>query len=654
MFPQAPSWARSLGQLAALALLLGCAAEGRTPAPGRAALRLLHTTDLHSHLSDFPALAHGARSLAAGDDEAEPLAGASGLPSDGGTRSRARLGGVARLATLLAEARAEAPDALYLDSGDLLEGAEEFLSGGGELELRALSALGLAATALGNHDLSGGAEAFAARVSAHARFPVLAANFRVERPVLARVLAPWALLDAGPLRVAVLGAGNRASLRQTAAPGNALGLVALETAEALQAALDLVAPLADVVVLLSHLGLDEDRALIGATSGLDVVLGGHTHRATEVPETHPDCAEPLRATRGCTPRSVLLVHSGAYGRELGVLDLVVERAAGGAPELGHEVAKFSWEMRAADESVEPERVTAAWLTAERARFPGGNPIIAYAEEALLPSTPPFARLVSCALGERVAGPALVQGSALRARLPSGPVTRDDVGRALPFPDGLVGATLRGAELTALLDALLGGAAGGLGATSGLAFRAERPCAEGPESRVVCAREVSAARACAGGGECFAPVGPDELVLLRAPGWLAGPDGSLALLRGRGAGDATRPLARLVAESFLGEPPCGAAFGASTARLCAVDGDCARVAPGLVCGCGERLDAACRILPGACATGRCVPSRCAEEVHEVALGEDHGLDGAPTCADALARCATLPCLTRDGASDEAAR
>jgi sulfur-oxidizing protein SoxB len=72
---------------------------------------------------------------------------------------------------------------------------------------------------------------------------------------------------------------------------------------------------AQVVVLLSHNGMDVDLKLAGRVSGLDAILGGHTHdgvpQAIEVPNAG-----------GRT----LVTNAGSHGKFLGVLDLDVKQA----------------------------------------------------------------------------------------------------------------------------------------------------------------------------------------------------------------------------------------------------------------------------------------------------------------------------------------
>ena len=65
----------------------------------------------------------------------------------------------------------------------------------------------------------------------------------------------------------------------------------------------------DLIVVLSHLGLSEDRQLATTVAGIDVIVGGHSHNRME----H---AEKVGKT--------LIVQAGAHGSDLGRLDLTIQ------------------------------------------------------------------------------------------------------------------------------------------------------------------------------------------------------------------------------------------------------------------------------------------------------------------------------------------
>jgi sulfur-oxidizing protein SoxB len=71
---------------------------------------------------------------------------------------------------------------------------------------------------------------------------------------------------------------------------------------------------ADLVVLLSHNGMDVDLKMASRISGIDVILGGHTHDAVPAP-----------VIVGNRAGNTLVVNSGSHGKFLSVLDLSVSR-----------------------------------------------------------------------------------------------------------------------------------------------------------------------------------------------------------------------------------------------------------------------------------------------------------------------------------------
>jgi sulfur-oxidizing protein SoxB len=72
--------------------------------------------------------------------------------------------------------------------------------------------------------------------------------------------------------------------------------------------------LADVIVLLSHNGLEVDLKLASRVSGLDVILGGHTHDALPRPIA-------VKYSNGTT----WVTNAGSHGKFLAVLDMDIIR-----------------------------------------------------------------------------------------------------------------------------------------------------------------------------------------------------------------------------------------------------------------------------------------------------------------------------------------
>jgi 5'-nucleotidase/UDP-sugar diphosphatase len=245
-------------------------------------LRVLHTNDIHSHL-----MGHGPERDYTPETVGDDL-----------TR-----GGMARLATAIGRARAEAEAAdtpvLLLDAGDFMMGTLfELLATREVPELRMMQALGYDATTLGNHELDwtplGLAGILQAAAAKEVTLPILASNLRFSDDSA----------DTGDdaLQAVVAATGALPSKLVKSVGGIKIGLFGLLGANAVQvtpqaspltfepievAAARLVTELrevdqVDLVVALSHSGIDgegrgEDAALAAAVPGIDLIISGHTH-----------------------------------------------------------------------------------------------------------------------------------------------------------------------------------------------------------------------------------------------------------------------------------------------------------------------------------------------------------------------------------------
>lgn len=443
------------------AVLFGCGAPaGGARLHGPVELVLLHTADTHSMLFPYRATL--------GSSDAR-----RGLGEVGELRS---VGGFARLATLLRRERARAERVLHLDSGDVFQGSLTFERFGGEPELLAFDALGVDAQALGNHELDRGAALVCERYEKLANFPLLAANYVADGDgCLAGLRAPSVVLDARGLRVGVIGVGNASSVALLKSRPNELGVLARDAAGAVQGALDLLRPEVDLVVVVTHLGLDADRELVRRTSGIDVVLGGHQHLTLDAPEWALDCGgggaaqieDAWGRARACSPRRVPIIHSGAYAKTFGRVRVTLDDdpahlGATADPLDGHEVSALGLELvPVSDETPEAPDV-AALLEPYRPESLGvlGTGLLgALVTEPLAEVPRPLERLgatggdsplgnfaANVAREAAQADLAVLGASSLRHDVPPGVLDGEGLVRAVPFEDPLVSVELPSASL----------------------------------------------------------------------------------------------------------------------------------------------------------------------------------------------------------------
>lgn len=217
--------------------------------------------------------------------------------------------GLARLATLVRQIRAQMPHVLLLDAGDIIHGTPEEKAFGGQPILSAMNALNYDAATVGNHEFDFGQDNL--RVALRmARFPFLSANVvdeKTGRPW--DKLLPFVVCEVNGVRVAVFGL----TTPTTVAIQWPRTLGGIRFNESLDEARVLVSRLrneqrADLVIGLTHLGFEADKALAAVVPGIDVILGGHSHTTLN---------EQVWAS------NTLIAQTGAHGANLGRVDLVV-------------------------------------------------------------------------------------------------------------------------------------------------------------------------------------------------------------------------------------------------------------------------------------------------------------------------------------------
>lgn len=360
-------------------------------------------------------------------------------------------GGFAGLMTLLEQERARAEWSITTFGGDLLSPSLMSTVTRGAHMVKLLGDMRFDLAVPGNHEFDFGPEVFAARL-AESRFPWIVANLARRDGQPFAGMAPTAMRQAGPFMVGFVGLITPETADQPAV-GDGLAFSApIEAAKAAVASLRTAG--ADVVVALTHLDLAEDRALVRAVPGIDVVLGGHDHAPATVDEGDG-----------------LVVKAGQDARWLSVVELAVERKDG--PKGPRVEVVPSWRMianhRVAPDPALAEAVAAqsAVLDAELGTRIGVTATELDSREASVRTRESSAgNLITDAMREATgADAAILNGGSIRGDTlrPAGSVlTRRDVLAELPFANVSVVASLRGAELRAALEHGLSAAGTGAG------------------------------------------------------------------------------------------------------------------------------------------------------------------------------------------------
>lgn len=236
------------------------------------------------------------------------------------------VGGYARLATLAAQVRTEKglSRVLMVHSGDEISRGDDLTeSTGGKANIAILNKLGLDILTPGNGEYYNGPAALQGLIGL-AKFPVLTAN--VTDRWTGKPLSPaTSIVRVGEYRVAFLGL----CFVRTQLP-SAWGL---KVEDPIAAAKRLVPDLrkqADMVIVVSHIGVDQDEKLAQEVGGIDLILGGHTH--TLLPEG--------KRSRGPDKREVLICQSNEFLKYCGRVDVELQPAAGGGVTIQAKVKEI--------------------------------------------------------------------------------------------------------------------------------------------------------------------------------------------------------------------------------------------------------------------------------------------------------------------------
>ena len=223
-------------------------------------LTVMHTNDLHCHIDPFP------------ESNAE-------YPGRGG---------MVRLASLVAKTRAENPNMLLLDSGDMFQGTPYFNYFKGDLILKLMSQIGYDAGIVGNHEFDNGLEGIASALP-FAKFPIVSSNYDFSDTILSGLVSNYQILQKGGIKIGIYSLGIELDgLVGKLNYGNTRYLDPLTTALQMERLLKLEHS-CELVICLSHLGFDyehskiSDCALAPQTLFTDLIIGGHTHSFLEKP-----------------------------------------------------------------------------------------------------------------------------------------------------------------------------------------------------------------------------------------------------------------------------------------------------------------------------------------------------------------------------------
>ncbi|MBF0515515.1 MAG: 5'-nucleotidase C-terminal domain-containing protein [Nitrospirae bacterium] len=243
--------------------------------------------------------------------------------TDNGHSFTVLAGGFPWIAGALSGIRESHPNLLFLHAGDVFTGTVFFSKYHGLADVDFLNAMHLDAMTTGNHEFDKGPSVLAEFIR-KASFPVVSANLDIatDSP-LNGLIKPYTIIEKNGRKIGIVGL-TTTETPSISKPGKTVkfGDIAQSAQKAVSA---LTSQGVNIIILLSHVGYDVDLALARAVSGIDVIVGGHSHTllgddSLRQTGLHPIGPYPTEV-RAADNSTVLVVTSWEFGKVLGLLDV---------------------------------------------------------------------------------------------------------------------------------------------------------------------------------------------------------------------------------------------------------------------------------------------------------------------------------------------
>ena len=269
--------------------------------PCEITVTIAHMNDSHSHL------------------EPESLS----LSIDGVT-TYCTAGGFPRIAEKIESLRKTQDHLLFLHAGDLFQGTLYFTEFKGMADLELVEMMGLDAMCVGNHEFDLGPSVLADFID-QADFPVLSANADVSNePLLAGKVPAFTTVSFGEEKIGIIGL-TTAETGIISSPGENVTFTDAATA-AQNAADELTEAGVNKIVVLSHMGHEQDLQLAETVTDVDVIVGGHSHTLLGYMDNIGLSTEGDYPTIVDNPEDeeVLVVQAWNHGLALGLLEVTFD------------------------------------------------------------------------------------------------------------------------------------------------------------------------------------------------------------------------------------------------------------------------------------------------------------------------------------------
>ncbi|GGE39501.1 bifunctional metallophosphatase/5'-nucleotidase [Actibacterium pelagium] len=410
-------------------LLLSAATMAAMSAPAFAdySLTILHTNDFHARFEPISKYNSGCRS---GDNEEGKC-----------------FGGSARLVTAVEEARSRSNNAILVDGGDQFQGTLFYTYYKGKATAEMMNKMAYDAMTVGNHEFDDGPEVLKGFVET-VSFPVLMSNADISaEPQIKDIIQKSTIIERGGEKLGLIGLTPQ-NTDEISSPGPNVSFS--DPVAAVQGEVDkLTAAGVNKIIVLSHSGYGVDQRVAANTTGVDVIVGGHTN--TYLSNTSDRAEGPYPTMVGSTA----IVSAYAYGKFLGELNVTFDDDGNVTEAVGEPLIM---DAAVTEDAATVARVAELAKPLDEIR----NKVVAQAATGI-DGDRSNCRYKECQMGNLVADAmldrvkdqgiqiAIQNGGGIRASIDEGEVTMGEVYTVLPFQNSLATFQLTGAQIKDALE-----------------------------------------------------------------------------------------------------------------------------------------------------------------------------------------------------------
>ncbi|CAO2647518.1 Nn.00g084400.m01.CDS01 [Neocucurbitaria sp. VM-36] len=400
-------------------------------AQGNYNISFFHVNDVHAHLDEFSS---------SGTDCTRP--------------ERGCYGGYSRIKTVVEEQRPNYNDSLWLNVGDEFQGTLFYSFYGGEKIAETLNQMNFSAMTLGNHEFDGGDEELGQFLE-NLTFPIISANIHSENEKVNKSVKPYHIFEEYDLALIGVTTNETASISN---PDESTTFS--DVVEAVQGAIDEIKATTNItrIAAITHIGYDKDQELAQAVSGLQLIMGGHSHTLLgdmeDAKGKYPTIVENKDGDE------VFIVTAYRWGEYVGYIDVTYDPqgkilAYHGAPIHITNTTEQEPDLQAQIEEWRGpfEEFAAQVLGQSNVEL---DQTTCQEKECLLGDFMADAMLAYRKNNTEDVDFALINAGGIRATIDEGDITRGEVLTSFPFGNSIVEIPVSGKELWEVLEGIMTG------------------------------------------------------------------------------------------------------------------------------------------------------------------------------------------------------